>query len=54
MSYRKSQDRYVLYSVGPDGQDDGGTSIQNLDRSENLRYTTFGNSHGDIVAGINR
>jgi hypothetical protein len=46
---------YLLYSVGPDGKDDGGTQIDDPKRatsnSPNARYRVDANSVGDIVAG---
>jgi hypothetical protein len=49
---------YVLYSVGPDGKDDGGRMIDDPKHSENpestsptARYYVHQNSVGDIVAG---
>ncbi len=54
---------YVLYSVGPDGKDDGGTPVDSALRPTNAgdrvmpdsfnRYTTNPSSMGDIVAGLN-
>jgi hypothetical protein len=48
---------YVLYSVGPDGNDDGGTPIddpkQATTSSKNARYYIYENSVGDVVAGKN-
>ncbi|MCW3054957.1 MAG: hypothetical protein JWN14_4127 [Chthonomonadales bacterium] len=49
---------YVLYSVGPDGKDDGGRMIDDPKHPEspdstspNARYFVWQNSVGDIVAG---
>jgi hypothetical protein len=49
---------YVLYSVGPDGKDDGGRMIDDPKHSEDpentsptARYYVHQNSVGDIVAG---
>ncbi len=54
---------YVLYSVGPDGKDDGGlpvdSALRPLRAAERAmpdsfsRYTTNADSLGDIVAGLN-
>lgn len=48
---------YILYSVGPDGKDDGGTPIDvprySTDASPRARYRVEIESRGDIVAGIN-
>lgn len=58
-------DHYTLYSVGPDGKDDGGLTIVKLqkevgqprqEQSEEAkirRYMVEPDSQGDIVAGIN-
>ncbi len=42
----------LLYSIGPDGVDQGGTVIYQDGQTENI-YTVLSNSTGDIVAGIN-
>ena len=50
----------MLYSVGPDGKDDGGKAIFDTtqpapgpnDTSDRRRYT-LDNSTGDVVAGVN-
>jgi hypothetical protein len=49
---------YVLYSVGPDGKDDGGRMIDDPKHSDdsestnpNARYYTHQDSIGDVVAG---
>lgn len=47
LCYQVKGDSYLLYSVGPDGEDDGGTAIPARDKS------TEPDSKGDIVAGIN-
>ncbi len=56
LRYRRTQNSYVLYSVGPDGKDDGGEPITNkqLNRGNSLHYAIRPNLEGDIVAGINR
>jgi len=60
LRYKRLGAKYVLYSVGPDGKDDGGTAI--FDRAKSapgsadagdLRYWVQQDSRGDIVAGIN-
>lgn len=62
---KKDGNGYVLYSVGPDGKDDGGTPIDaqpgapppapaNRDSKRFQRYFVERNSRGDIVAGVNR
>jgi type II secretory pathway pseudopilin PulG len=58
--YRLDGKTYVLYSVGPDGKDDGGRPIDDPKHSEdpdstnpNARYFVHQNSVGDVVAGKN-
>ncbi|MCW3100050.1 MAG: hypothetical protein JWL77_5668 [Chthonomonadaceae bacterium] len=55
--YRVDGTSYVLYSVGPDGKDDGGTPINDpkkaTDMNQNSRYYVEKNSIGDVVAGKN-
>jgi hypothetical protein len=49
--------KYVLYSVGPDGKDDGGKPIDDASKAtssnKNARYLVDADSKGDIVAGKN-
>ncbi len=54
--YRLTKERYILYSVGPDGKDDGGTPIDiGLKLSvAKYRYHINADSTGDIIADINR
>ncbi|MCW3054952.1 MAG: hypothetical protein JWN14_4122, partial [Chthonomonadales bacterium] len=48
---------YTLYSVGPDGKDDGGKAIDDTRQANsgnpNARYFVYPNSVGDVVAGKN-
>lgn len=53
LHYQRTGKTYLLYSAGPDGQDDGGAAIDNLDRQKD-RYFVSTESRGDIVAGLNR
>ena len=59
LRYRKDGAEYVLYSVGPDGRDDGGKPVydknkpMSSDGSERARYFVEQNSAGDVVAGVN-
>lgn len=58
LRYRVQGEKYLLYSVGPDGRDDGGRPIENPTEKDARRYTIFlpfSNtiSDGDIVAGLN-
>ena len=56
--YRKAGKSYLLYSIGPDGKDDGGKAIDDVSRTKSLsptaRYLIAPESKGDIVAGVNR
>jgi len=55
--YRLQGDNYILYSVGPDGKDDGGRPVDNPKDAGSTnplsRYRVGSESLGDIVAGIN-
>ncbi|BDI30835.1 hypothetical protein CCAX7_28860 [Capsulimonas corticalis] len=53
--YRQMGARYLLYSVGPDGRDDGGKAISapNAWRAS-MRNRVSRASLGDIVAGVNQ
>nr|MDQ2800452.1 hypothetical protein [Armatimonadota bacterium] len=60
LHYKLSGSKYVLYSVGPDGKDDGGKPIFNPSRQPptrpgalDQRYQVENDSTGDIVAGVN-
>jgi hypothetical protein len=50
--YRSQCKGYVLYSIGPDGKDDGGTPAFDK-RNRDMPYLVGKSSQGDIVAGIN-
>ncbi len=57
--YRLEKDKYVLYSVGPDGIDDGGMPIDDKRQispgnpKSTARYTPKEDSKGDILLGTN-
>jgi hypothetical protein len=59
LHYHLSRSGYVLYSVGPDGHDDGGAAVVNVacpsksSERPDPRYVVDSGSHGDIVAGVN-
>lgn len=59
LHYRSVGKNYVLYSIGPDGKDNGGKPIfdpsrtQSSSSSSDPRYFVMLDSKGDIVAGIN-
>ena len=60
LRYKLVGAKYVLYSVGPDGKDDGGKAIFDAtkpapssgDTSDRRRWT-LDDSTGDVVAGVN-
>jgi len=54
LKYKASAKSYTLYSVGPDGKDDGGTpSIDGKDGAPKANVRLNLMSTGDIVAGVN-
>jgi len=55
LRYQIDGDRYILYSIGPDGVDDGGTAIfdPNATYAPRSQYRVHPKSKGDIVAGVN-
>lgn len=56
LGYRRTGSTFVLYSVGPDGVDDGGRPIDHPEAnasSPSARYMVNIDSKGDIVAGKN-
>lgn len=54
LRYYRTEHGFTLYSVGPDGKDDGGKAIDNpKSHTESERHRIEADSKGDIVAGIN-
>ena len=60
LSYKLRGANFVLYSVGPDGKDDGGTAIFDKTvaaplpkQTSDRRYYVMAESKGDILAGVN-
>ena len=59
LKYRLEKDKYVLYSVGPDGKDDGGAAIDDkrqispTNPKSTARYVPKEDSMGDILLGAN-
>ncbi len=51
LCYQKTDQDYLLYSIGPDGKDDGGTPIE--DAQAQGPHQVSMDSIGDIVAGVN-
>ncbi len=60
LRYRLDGAKYALYSVGPDGRDDGGRPIYDstrkgdTDTDQRARHSAKENSVGDVAAGVNR
>jgi len=55
LCYKATGKSYVLYSVGPDGKDDGGTpSADGITASGTRPTMLHPGSTGDIVAGVNK
>ncbi|HEY3282143.1 MAG TPA: hypothetical protein VGN26_07705 [Armatimonadota bacterium] len=50
---RREGEGFTLYSVGPDGVDDGGRPIEDPKGEGRLRHAVFPGSRGDIVSGVN-
>ena len=60
LRYKRVGGKYVLYSIGPDGRDDGGRPIFDAKKippdawhTFDPRYTVEQKGQGDIVAGLN-
>ncbi|MHB9025875.1 MAG: hypothetical protein ACYC7E_17180 [Armatimonadota bacterium] len=51
--YKTKGAKYLLYSIGPDGKDDGGTAINKPSAPAPMSKFVMPDSKGDIVAGIN-
>ena len=55
LMYILASDGYILYSLGPDADDDEGRSIEDIGEPESrIRFHVRPQSKGDIVAGINK
>lgn len=53
--YRRTQKTYLLYSIGPDGKDDGGRPfVHRLSDGTTTQRWCMPDDTGDIVAGINK
>jgi hypothetical protein len=55
LRYKLTKQKYLLYSVGPDGKDDNGRVVENkkISKEKRSRYTLAPESKGDFVAGMN-
>ncbi|MEO6909243.1 MAG: hypothetical protein ABI210_15265 [Abditibacteriaceae bacterium] len=54
LHYQLQGEKYLLWSIGPDGVDNHGTPIINLDKKGRSRHLLlFSDSKGDVVAGKN-
>ena len=55
LQYARSGQRYRLWSIGPDGRNDGGRPADNpTARTPRSRYLITRDSQGDMVANVNR
>lgn len=54
LRYRLQGSTYILYSIGPDMNDDGGVAFVDRRDPKNLIYYPQVDSKGDIVAGVNQ
>jgi hypothetical protein len=52
LRYSLKGSKYILYSVGPDGKDDGGTPVKGTD-GRTILWFVGPDRPGDVVAGIN-
>ena len=50
--YKRDGNNYILYSIGPDGQDDGGQAFTHLRQPAPRQGNVQANSKGDIVASV--
>jgi hypothetical protein len=53
LHYRRDGQGYLLYSVGPDREDDGGRPIEYRDKDGKVKREAMPDSKGDIVWGVN-
>ncbi|MHB9134321.1 MAG: hypothetical protein ACYDBB_24890 [Armatimonadota bacterium] len=53
LQYRRSGKTYVLYSIGPDGKNNGGTPSKDGVKGIKANKPTLETSTGDMVAGVN-
>jgi hypothetical protein len=53
LRYRRSGQKYVLYSVGPDMHDDGGAAVTDQFTTGEYVHRVYLEAEGDIVAGVN-
>lgn len=51
--YKRSGGKYIIYSIGPDGRDDGGKAVFDPSQPKDEQYLVDHKSKGDIVAGVN-
>ena len=53
LQYRREGDDYVLYSIGPNGEDNDGQAMKRPDGPPERRYLPRDDLTGDLVAGVN-
>lgn len=51
--YAPTDDGYTLYSLGPDGDDDGGRPVKHLEEAGRMRFSLREGDDGDAVVGVN-
>ncbi len=51
--YAPTEDGYTLYSLGPDGDDDGGRPVKHLEEAGRMRFSLREGDDGDAVVGVN-
>jgi len=54
LKYAKRGTKYFVYSIGPDGRDDGARPAVDAKAKPRSRYLVQADSTGDFVGGINR
>ncbi len=53
VKYKRTGAKYLLYSIGPDAADNGGTPIRNAGNSGMEYAASAPDAKGDVVAGVN-
>lgn len=51
--YKRIDKTFILYSVGPDGKDDGGKAVYDPQARQGWEHNVYPDTKGDIVAGVN-
>jgi hypothetical protein len=53
LRYMPTYKKYILYSIGPDGKDNGGNLIYDPAKPADQQFRIEETSRGDVVAGVN-